>query len=185
MGHIPSEWGIRWSRVDWDRVHCRCGMETRWATEGEGVDGMDREGKAGGAQGTAAPAAGGDARASEDPPAAGEPADGADGCCGVADTVPAECGCRYKNTERSDEFQANLQTRLNRVIGQLGGVKQMIDDNRYCGDVLTQLSAAESAIHKISEMVLYNHMQTCVVEQIREGNDEVVDELMQLVHRFG
>lgn len=155
------------------------------AMEGEDMDGMDGMEKgmpAGSARDGAAAAADGNAAASEEKPGDAEIATGAvDG--GVAPS--AECGCRYKNTERSDEFQANLQTRLNRVIGQLGGVKQMIDDNRYCGDVLTQLSAAESAIHKISEMVLYNHMQTCVVEQIREGNDEVVDELMQLVHRFG
>ncbi len=96
-------------------------------------------------------------------------------CCGEA---------RYKNTERSEEFQANLQRRLNRAIGQLGGVKQMIEDNRYCGDVLTQLAAVESAVRRISDMVLQNHMETCVVEKIRQGDDEVVDELMQLIKKF-
>ncbi len=60
----------------------------------------------------------------------------------------------------------------------------MIDDNRYCGDILTQLAAAESAIHRVSEIMLRNHMETCVVEQITEGNTEVVDEVMQLIRRF-
>ena len=48
---------------------------------------------------------------------------------------------KHKNTPRSEEMQADLQKRLNRAIGQLNGIKQMIDDNRYCGDVLVQLSA--------------------------------------------
>ncbi len=97
---------------------------------------------------------------------------------------PCCCG-KHKATPREEEFQADLQRRLNRAIGQLNGVKAMLDDNRYCGDVLTQLAAAESAVHRVSEMILRNHMQTCVVEQIRAGHDEVVDEAMALIHRFG
>ena len=95
----------------------------------------------------------------------------------TAETVEKACCCaRHKATPRGTDFQADLQKRLNRAIGQLNGVKAMIDDNRYCGDVLTQLAAAESAIHRVSEMVLKNHLQTCVVEQIREGNEGIVDE---------
>ena len=86
--------------------------------------------------------------------------------------------------ERDDALQADLQKRLNRVIGQLNGVKGMIDDNRYCGDVLIQLAAAEAAVRRISEMVLHNHLETCVVEQIQEGNTEVIDEVMRLMKRF-
>lgn len=97
----------------------------------------------------------------------------------------AEAGCcRRKETLRSEELQADLQKRLNRVIGQLGGIKTMIDDNRYCGDVLTQLAAAESAVHSVSALMLQNHLETCVVEQIRRGNVEVVDEVMQLMKKF-
>ena len=103
---------------------------------------------------------------------------------GDSDARPC-CCARYKATPRGAEFQADLQRRLNRAIGQLNGVKAMIDDNRYCGDVLVQLAAAESAVHRVSEMLLRNHMQTCVVEQIRAGNDEVVDEALALIHRFG
>ena len=82
------------------------------------------------------------------------------------------------------ELQADLQKRLNRVIGQLGGVKAMLDDNRYCGDVLVQLAAAESAVRSISSKLLQNHLETCVVEQIQRGNVEVVDEVMQLMRKF-
>ena len=85
---------------------------------------------------------------------------------------------------RSEELQADLHRRLNRVIGQLGGVKTMIDDNRYCADVLTQLAAAESAVHSISAVVLRNHLETCVVEQIERGNVEIIDEVMNLLKKF-
>lgn len=94
------------------------------------------------------------------------------------------CACKRKRTPRSDELQSDVAKRLNRVIGQLNGVKAMIEDNRYCGDVLTQLAAAESAVHRISEMLLQEHMRTCVIEEVRAGNDEVVDEVMALMRRF-
>ncbi len=94
------------------------------------------------------------------------------------------CCCHHKATPRSDQMQKDLQKRLNRVIGQLNGVKSMIDDNRYCGDVLMQLSAAESAVHSISAILLQNHLETCVVEQVRAGNTEIIDEAMQLIKKF-
>ena len=100
--------------------------------------------------------------------------------------MPEEsCCCRHKSTPREADFQQNIQTRLNRAIGQLGGVKAMIDDNRYCGDVLLQLAAAEKAIHRVSELILENHLHTCVVEQVRSGNEEVIDEAMDLIRKFG
>ena len=94
------------------------------------------------------------------------------------------CCCHHKATPRSQQMQDDLQKRLNRVIGQLNGVKTMIDDNRYCGDVLMQLSAAESAVHSISAILLQNHLETCVVEQIEQGNMQIIDEAMQLIKKF-
>ena len=94
------------------------------------------------------------------------------------------CACaRHKDTPRSQEMQADLQKRLNRVIGQLNGVKSMIDDNRYCGDVLVQLSAADSALRSIERIVLQNHLETCVVEKIQAGETSVIDEAVELVKR--
>lgn len=106
--------------------------------------------------------------------------EGAAAACGTHE----ECACRHKQTPRSQEFQADLQRRLNRAIGQLNGVKGMIDDNRYCGDVLVQLAAAESAIRSVSLMLLQDHMETCMVEQVRSGNDDIVEEVVGLVKRF-
>lgn len=94
------------------------------------------------------------------------------------------CGCRHKDTERSLEFQEDLKKRLNRAIGQLNGVKNMIDDNRYCGDVLMQLAAAEAAVRRVSELILHDHLETCVVEQVKAGNTDVLDEVMDLIRTF-
>ena len=94
------------------------------------------------------------------------------------------CGCRHKDTERSLEFQEDLKKRLNRAIGQLNGVKNMIDDNRYCGDVLMQLAAAEAAVRRVSELVQHDHLETCVVEQVKAGNTDVLDEVMDLIRTF-
>ena len=114
--------------------------------------------------------------------ASGAPAAQAAGAC--EGTEACTCRCRHKDTPRDEALQRDLQRRLNRVIGQLNGVKSMIDDNRYCGDVLTQLSAAESAVHSISAILLQNHLETCVVEQIEQGNVGVIDEAMQLIKKF-
>lgn len=122
--------------------------------------------------------------------AAGTPAPDAvaeDEGCPAADHAAdagACCTCRHKSTERSQAFQADVQKRLNRAIGQLNGVKAMIDDNRYCGDVLVQLAASEAAVRRVSEIILQDHLETCVVEQIRAGNVEVVDEAMKLIRKF-
>lgn len=94
------------------------------------------------------------------------------------------CECRTKDTPRSEELQRDITRRLNRAIGQLGGVKTMIEENRYCGDVLTQLAAAQSAIRRVSELVLREHMHTCVADGIRSGDDEIIDEVIDLMERF-
>ncbi len=91
---------------------------------------------------------------------------------------------RYKATPRDEELQRDVTRRLNRAIGQLNGVRDMIEQGRYCGDVLTQLAAAQSAVRRVSELVLHDHMRTCVAQQLRQGNDDVVDEVIDLMRRF-
>lgn len=95
-----------------------------------------------------------------------------------------KCCCHYKETERTEKLQADVKKRLNRAIGQLNGVKNMIDNNRYCGDVLTQLAAAESAVHSAAEMILRDHLETCVKDRIRKGDDEIIEEAMRLIKKF-
>ena len=80
--------------------------------------------------------------------------------------------CRHKNTPRNDESKKLLGNRINRIIGQLGGIKKMIDDDRYCGDILIQLSAAEKALQNLGYIILQDHMSSCVTEEIKNGNHD-------------
>lgn len=75
-----------------------------------------------------------------------------DGAPGAAQTETAAC-CHHKETPRSAQFQADLQRRLNRAIGQLNGVKGMLDDNRYCGDVLTQLAVPKRHPQRVGQLL--------------------------------
>lgn len=97
-----------------------------------------------------------------------------------------ECAAcvRRKNTPRSKDMVRSLQGRLNRIIGQLNGVKAMLDDNRYCGDILIQISAAESALKNIGYAVLQNHLETCVAEEIKKDNPAVIGEAVSLIRRL-
>lgn len=88
---------------------------------------------------------------------------------------------RYKSKPRSDELKKNIELRLNRAIGQLNGIKSMVEDDRYCGDILIQLSAAQSALDKVQQIILKNHLETCVVDRIQANDLEVVNEFAQLL----
>ncbi len=100
---------------------------------------------------------------------------------GAAAACPA---CHHKATPRSAELKHDVSCRINRTIGQLNGIKAMVEEDRYCGDVLTQLAAVESAVKAISREVMQDHLETCVVEQIQAGDTEVVDEVMRLFKKF-
>ena len=96
------------------------------------------------------------------------------------------CSCcqHHKHTPRPESEQKALNDRLNRIIGQLGGIKNMLADNRYCGDILIQLSAVESALQSFGYMVLSDHLKTCVVENIKDGNLAILDETVDLVKKL-
>lgn len=86
--------------------------------------------------------------------------------------------CCHKTTERSEDERKKLIARLNRIEGQIRGLKNMVETDAYCNDILTQAAAATSALNGFSKEVLSRHMHTCVAQDIRQGNDEVIDELM-------
>ena len=88
------------------------------------------------------------------------------------------CNAGQKTTERSEEERKKLIARLNRIEGQIRGIKNMVETDAYCNDILTQAAAATSALNGFSKEVLARHMRTCVADDIRCGNDEVIDELM-------
>lgn len=92
--------------------------------------------------------------------------------------------CRTKKKPRSEKELKQLQNRLSRMIGQLNGIGRMLDENRYCGDILIQIAAVESALQSFGYLVLAEHMQTCVAEEIRKGNDQVMKEAVELVKKL-
>ncbi len=98
------------------------------------------------------------------------------------------CGCvtegEVRKTVRDEKEKHYLEGRLNRVIGQLGGVKRMIEEDRYCEDVLMQLSAIDSAVKSVSTYILEQHMRGCVVRDIKSDKIESVDEVLMLFKRF-
>ena len=79
---------------------------------------------------------------------------------------------------REEPEKRALLNRLSRIEGQVRGVKKMLEDESYCTDVLTQVSAIQAALNAFSKELLANHIKSCVVEDIRNGNDEVVDDLV-------
>lgn len=91
---------------------------------------------------------------------------------------------KYKKTKRSDEDKNKLVTRINKLIGQMNGIKKMIEDDRYCDDILIQLSAIDKSIKSLANVILYNHMHTCLIENIENGNYEVINEIIDLFKRF-
>lgn len=78
-----------------------------------------------------------------------------------------------------------LIKRLKRIEGQVKGIQKMVEDERYCVDILTQISAIRSAINKVGTIILENHMKGCVTESIKEGNsEEMISELMNTINKF-
>ena len=94
--------------------------------------------------------------------------------------------CPYCNTvtERSEEQRKKLLNRLNRIEGQIRGIKGKLERDAYCPDILTQSAAVNAAVHAFSRELLEAHIHTCVVRDIREGRDEVVDELVETIRKL-
>ena len=90
--------------------------------------------------------------------------------------------CRHKHRD-STEYEALLK-RLNRIEGQVRGVRGMVEKEAYCTDILTQVSAIQSALNAFSRELLANHIRTCVVDGIRAGDEDVVNELVRTVEKL-
>ena len=93
------------------------------------------------------------------------------------------CGCE-KMTERSDEEKKKLINRLSRIEGQVRGLRGMIEKDAYCVDILMQSTAVQSALQAFSRDLLARHIRTCVARDLRDGKDEVVDELVEALSRL-
>lgn len=92
--------------------------------------------------------------------------------------------CSHKTKERSQEEYKNLLNRLNRIEGQVRGIKNMVEKDAYCTDILVQVAAANAALNSFSKVLLANHMRTCVVDDIRAGKDGTIDELVATIQKL-
>ena len=92
--------------------------------------------------------------------------------------------CHERRKEREDKEYRDLIHRLNRVEGQVRGVRTMVEEERYCVDIMTQVQAIQSALNAFNKELLASHIKSCVVEDIREGSGEKVDELCALVQKL-
>lgn len=94
------------------------------------------------------------------------------------------CCCAHKTKERSDEEYRSLINRLNRIEGQIRGIKNMVNESAYCTDILIQVSAVNAALNAFNKELLANHIKTCVAEDIKSGKEETVDELVATLQKL-
>jgi len=99
--------------------------------------------------------------------------------CSTGETAPSE-----RMSHHSEKTVRELVSRMNRIEGQVRGIKGMIERQAYCDDVLNQISSAQSALDGVSKLLLEKHMKSCVQEQLRDGNEEVVDEVLKTIFRM-
>ena len=92
--------------------------------------------------------------------------------------------CCHKTKERTAEDYKDLIHRLNRIEGQIRGIKGMVERDAYCTDILTQVSAVTAALNSFNKVLLANHIRTCVATDIREGKDDTIDELVVTLQKL-
>ena len=92
------------------------------------------------------------------------------------------CGTRTK--ERSQAEYRDLINRLNRIEGQIRGRKRMVEEGAYCPDILNQSAAASAALSSFNRVLMSNHIKSCVIDDVRAGNDETVDELLGVLQKL-
>ncbi len=92
--------------------------------------------------------------------------------------------CHHRKSHRSKKDIEKINNRLNRIDGQIKGIKKMINEDIYCNDVLIQLSAVEKAIRNLSNIILEDHLYSCITEDLEDGKIESIDEIVNLFKRF-
>lgn len=96
----------------------------------------------------------------------------------------SECNCQIKHKHREEKEYRSLVNRLNRIEGQIRGIKGMLENDAYCTDILIQVSAVSAALNAFNKELLSRHLHTCVAENIRQGDDSVIDELVVTLQKL-
>lgn len=92
--------------------------------------------------------------------------------------------CCHKTKERSPQEYRKLVNRLSRIEGQIRGIKKMVEEDAYCTDILIQVAAVNAALNSFNKELLASHIKTCVAEDIRNGKDETIDELVSTLQKL-
>ena len=92
--------------------------------------------------------------------------------------------CCQRTKERSKKEYRDLINRLNRVEGQIRGIRRMVEENAYCPEILIQISAANAALNSFNKVLLSEHIRTCVAEDIRNGKEDTLDELTGVLKKL-
>lgn len=100
------------------------------------------------------------------------------------DDLTTHCGASERKSHHSDKTKSNLISRLNRIEGQIRGVKGMIEKDTYCDDVLNQIASIQAALNGVGKLLLEHHMKSCVVERIQEGDHAVITELITTMNKL-
>ena len=95
----------------------------------------------------------------------------------------ASCHC-LKTVERTEKQKKNLINRLNRIEGQVRGIKGMVENDIYCDDILNQVASAQAAMRSFSKILLESHMKSCIVTSIENGETQIIDELLQTMGKL-
>ncbi|SDT49240.1 DNA-binding transcriptional regulator, FrmR family [Paenibacillaceae bacterium GAS479] len=96
----------------------------------------------------------------------------------------AECCSNERRSHHSEKTKTNLISRLNRIEGQVRGIKGLIEKDTYCDDVLNQISSIQSALNGVGKLLLEQHLKSCVVERLQEGDSTIIDELMVTMNKL-
>lgn len=94
-----------------------------------------------------------------------------------------EC-CAHKSKERSEKEYKDLINRLSRIEGQVRGIKAMVERDAYCTEIITQVAAINAALNSFNKVLLANHIKSCVTQDIKDGKEETVDELVALLQKL-
>ena len=95
-----------------------------------------------------------------------------------------KCCCCQKKKQRTPEEYKKLINRLNRIEGQIRGIRGMVENDAYCPDILVQSAAVNAAVNAFNKELLASHIRTCVADDIRRGNDDVIDELVATLQKL-
>ena len=92
--------------------------------------------------------------------------------------------CCHKTKKRTEKEYKDLVNRLSRIEGQVSGIKRMVEEDAYCPEILIQVSAVNAALNSFNKVLLAEHIRSCVAEDIRKGNDEIIDELVVTLQKL-